>query len=152
MISFHKIFKHLRFLIGTPCLLRVQQFYFSTVLLIVCWQWFTLMQNQECVQQLRQLLVELCREHGTDQSNALVNNLLANDAQPVGLLVNERFINIPAQICVPLFESLRLVLMYTELCICRWSVSLCGYKKPKGVSMYPRNQLKTCNNFYWQKN
>uniref|UniRef100_A0A1B6M490 Protein BCCIP homolog n=2 Tax=Graphocephala atropunctata TaxID=36148 RepID=A0A1B6M490_9HEMI len=63
-------------------------------------------QNLECIQQLRQLLSELCQEHGTDQSNAVVNNLLANDASPVGLLINERFINIPAQICVPLFESL----------------------------------------------
>jgi len=63
-------------------------------------------QNAECVQQLRQLLVELCNEHGTDQSNALVNNLLSNNAQPVGLLINERFINIPAQISVPLLQSL----------------------------------------------
>lgn len=63
-------------------------------------------QNLECVQQLRQLLTELCQEHGTDQSNAMVNNLLANDAQAVGLLINERFINIPAQISVPLLESL----------------------------------------------
>uniref|UniRef100_A0A1B6H5T1 Protein BCCIP homolog n=1 Tax=Homalodisca liturata TaxID=320908 RepID=A0A1B6H5T1_9HEMI len=63
-------------------------------------------QNLECIQQLRQLLSELCQEHGTDQSNAMVNNLLANDASPVGLLINERFINIPAQICVPLLESL----------------------------------------------
>ncbi|XP_054262485.1 protein BCCIP homolog [Macrosteles quadrilineatus] len=63
-------------------------------------------QNLECVQQLRQLLVDLCREHGTDQSNAVVSSLLSNDARPVGLLINERFINIPAQISVPLLESL----------------------------------------------
>lgn len=63
-------------------------------------------QNVECVQQLRQLLRELCQEHGSDQSNVLVNSLLADDSRPVGLLLNERFINIPAQISVPLLESL----------------------------------------------
>jgi len=63
-------------------------------------------QNVECIQQLRQLLVDLCREHGTDQSNAVVSSLLSNDTRHVGLLINERFINIPAQISVPLLESL----------------------------------------------
>lgn len=62
-------------------------------------------QNQECVQQLRNLLKELCQEHGTDQSNAYVRSLLS-EQNTVGLLINERFINIPAQISVPLLESL----------------------------------------------
>lgn len=61
-------------------------------------------QNVECIQQLRHLLLELSREHASDSVNTLVLSLL--DAQPVGLLISERFINIPAQIAVPLLDSL----------------------------------------------
>nr|CAD7598402.1 unnamed protein product [Timema genevievae] len=64
-------------------------------------------QNLECVQQLRTLLIELCSEHATDQTNTLVRSLLGDDTRPVGLLINERFVNIPSQIAVPLLDSLR---------------------------------------------
>ncbi|CAG2055769.1 unnamed protein product [Timema podura] len=64
-------------------------------------------QNLECVQQLRTLLIELCNEHATDQTNTLVRSLLGDDTRPVGLLINERFVNIPSQIAVPLLDSLR---------------------------------------------
>nr|AGM32913.1 protein BCCIP-like protein [Coptotermes formosanus] len=63
-------------------------------------------QNLECVQQLRSLLLDLCSEHATDQTNTLIRSLLSDDSQPIGLLINERIINIPAQISVPLLESL----------------------------------------------
>ena len=64
-------------------------------------------QNLECVQQLRGLLLDLCSEHATDQTNTLIRSLLSDDSQSIGLLINERIINIPAQISVPLLESLR---------------------------------------------
>lgn len=63
-------------------------------------------QNLECIQQLRSLLLELCSEHATDQANTLVRSLLSDDSQTIGLLINERIVNIPAQISVPLLESL----------------------------------------------
>lgn len=63
-------------------------------------------QNLECVQQLRSLLLDLCSEHATDQTNTLIRSLLSDDSQSIGLLINERIINIPAQISVPLLESL----------------------------------------------
>ncbi|GLH11394.1 Protein BCCIP homolog [Gryllus bimaculatus] len=63
-------------------------------------------QNLECVQQLRTLLVELCDEHGSDQAITFVRTLLGDDARPVGLIINERFVNIPVQIAVPLLDSL----------------------------------------------
>jgi hypothetical protein len=68
-------------------------------------------QNLECVQQLRSLLLELCSEHATDQANTLIRSLLSDDSQSIGLLINERIINIPAQISVPLLESLRYFLL-----------------------------------------
>lgn len=67
----------------------------------------TFFQQLECVQQLRSLLLELCISHGTDEVVNLVRSLLANDNQPVGLLINERFVNIPVQIVVPMLKSLR---------------------------------------------
>jgi protein BCP1 len=69
-------------------------------------------QNVECVQQLRSLLLDLCSEHATDHTDTLIRSLLSDDSQSVGLLINERIINIPAQISVPLLESLR----YFSLC------------------------------------
>lgn len=63
-------------------------------------------QNVICIQQLRDLLKELSSEHATDAAYTMIKNVLENDAQPIGLLINERFINIPAQISVPLFENL----------------------------------------------
>jgi protein BCP1 len=68
-------------------------------------------QNLECVQQLRSLLLELCSEHATDQTNTLIRSLLSDDSQCIGLLINERIVNIPAQISVPLLESLRYFLL-----------------------------------------
>ena len=64
-------------------------------------------QNLECVQQLRSLLLELCSEHATDQANTLIRSILGDDSQSIGLLINERIVNIPAQISVPLLESLK---------------------------------------------
>lgn len=54
--------------------------------------------------QLRDLLRQLASEHATDAANKMVKAVLENDA--LGLLINERFVNIPAQIASPLFETL----------------------------------------------
>lgn len=59
-----------------------------------------------CIQDLRSLLIELAEKHADEQTNNTIKNILSNDAKKVGLLINERFINIPAQISVPLFNSL----------------------------------------------
>ncbi|XP_046993401.1 protein BCCIP homolog [Schistocerca americana] len=63
-------------------------------------------QERECVQQLRSLLLELSREHATDSAATQISSLIADDTRPIGLLINERFVNIPAQISVPLLENL----------------------------------------------
>ncbi|XP_018392575.1 PREDICTED: protein BCCIP homolog [Cyphomyrmex costatus] len=63
-------------------------------------------QNILCVQQLRHLLKQLADEHATDAVNTMIKNVLENDAAQLGLLINERFVNIPAKISVPLFENL----------------------------------------------
>lgn len=65
-----------------------------------------LFQNVVCIQQLRDLLKQLADEHATDAANATIKNILENDAAQLGLLINERFVNIPAKISVPLFGNL----------------------------------------------
>ncbi|KYM78265.1 Protein BCCIP like protein [Atta colombica] len=63
-------------------------------------------QNILCIQQLRHLLKQLADEHATDTVNTMIKNVLENDAAQLGLLINERFVNIPAKISVPLLENL----------------------------------------------
>ena len=63
-------------------------------------------QNYLCIQQLRDLLKQLANEHATDATNSMIKNILENDSEALGLLINERFVNIPAQISVPLLENL----------------------------------------------
>lgn len=63
-------------------------------------------QNVPCIQQLRDLLKQLASEHASDGANTMIKNVLENDTAELGLLINERFVNIPAQIAVPLLENL----------------------------------------------
>lgn len=48
----------------------------------------------------------MTKEHAADTINAMIRKLLEDDTEVLGLLINERFVNIPAQISVPLLENL----------------------------------------------
>lgn len=63
-------------------------------------------QNEECVQQLRKLLKDSSSNYADDKTNGLINNILENDSSALGLIINERFVNIPADISIPLLENL----------------------------------------------
>lgn len=66
-------------------------------------------QNIQCIQHLRDLLLQLADEHATDAVNTMIKSILKKEdrgAEVLGLLINERFVNIPAKISVPLFENL----------------------------------------------
>lgn len=63
-------------------------------------------QNVQCIQQLRDLLKQMANDHATDATNTMIKNVLENDSAPLGLLINERFVNLPAQISIPLMENL----------------------------------------------
>ncbi|KAK3095168.1 hypothetical protein FSP39_010976 [Pinctada imbricata] len=58
-----------------------------------------------CVKQIGSFLVDQCQKCGADQAEKF-KSVLANEKENCGLLINERFINIPPQISVPMFESL----------------------------------------------
>ncbi|CAG0880155.1 unnamed protein product [Darwinula stevensoni] len=63
-------------------------------------------QGNEGLKQLKSFLLSKSAENASDQTRTLLKKSLSNEAAPVGWIINERFINIPAQISVPFFESL----------------------------------------------
>ncbi|XP_022827680.1 protein BCCIP homolog [Spodoptera litura] len=63
--------------------------------------------EENCIQQIRTLLTTLAEENADDRTKSLIKNILSNDQQHVGLVLNERILNIPAAISVPLFASLQ---------------------------------------------
>ncbi|CAG9569239.1 unnamed protein product [Danaus chrysippus] len=63
--------------------------------------------DEQSIKQIRTLLTSLANDNADDQTKALVNKILSDDSNHVGLVINERILNIPAAISVPLFSSLQ---------------------------------------------
>lgn len=63
--------------------------------------------DENCVKQIRTLLTTLANENADQKTKELINKIISNDAEHVGLVINERILNIPAAISVPLFTSLQ---------------------------------------------
>ncbi|XP_003246322.1 protein BCCIP homolog [Acyrthosiphon pisum] len=63
--------------------------------------------TSECVKKLHKLMLDLSNYHSDSDTTRFVNGLLSNNDNQVGLLINERYVNIPAAISVPLFQALR---------------------------------------------
>lgn len=62
-------------------------------------------QDQNCVKQLQKMLFERAEKYATDSVLKLFRDALQSGTS-TALLLNERFINIPAAVCVPMFENL----------------------------------------------
>ncbi|KFM61790.1 Protein BCCIP-like protein, partial [Stegodyphus mimosarum] len=60
----------------------------------------------ECIRQIRSLLLEKCKEVCAESDYGTFKNILDDMEKHVGLIINERLINIPAQIAVPLYAGL----------------------------------------------
>ncbi|CAG9825644.1 unnamed protein product [Phaedon cochleariae] len=58
-----------------------------------------------CIQQFYSLLEELCKKHADQATQANIQRIL-KEYRRVGFLINERFVNIPAQISVAMLNSL----------------------------------------------
>lgn len=58
------------------------------------------------IQQLRTLLKDMAIDHASDETNRMIDHILENNDVTLGLIINQRFVNIPAQISVPLLEHL----------------------------------------------
>lgn len=62
--------------------------------------------ESECVQQLKANILERAEKSSTDATLKLLRDILTNEARTTGFLINERYINIPSQISVPMLENL----------------------------------------------
>ncbi|XP_018616775.2 protein BCCIP homolog isoform X2 [Scleropages formosus] len=60
-----------------------------------------------CVEQVKELLLSQCEKVCAQSVTEELEKLLNNTDRPVGLLLCERFINVPPQIALPLYKQLR---------------------------------------------
>ncbi|XP_016990146.1 protein BCCIP homolog [Drosophila rhopaloa] len=67
----------------------------------------TAKKDQPSIAQLRTYLLDRAKSHASEQVQQQLREILDSDQRHVGFLVNERFINIPAQISVPLLQNLQ---------------------------------------------
>ncbi|XP_036590073.1 BRCA2 and CDKN1A-interacting protein isoform X1 [Trichosurus vulpecula] len=61
----------------------------------------------ECAEQIKELILSLCEKDKVEQLHKLLND----PTKPVGLLLSERFINVPPQIALPMHQQLQKELM-----------------------------------------
>lgn len=59
-----------------------------------------------CIDGIRKFLLTKCDQSAKSSDKQLFHSVLNDEAKQTALLINERFINIPAQIAVPLLENL----------------------------------------------
>ena len=64
-----------------------------------------LFQNLNCVKQVKSMLQEKCEKCSKEQSEKF-SKLLSDPEKHVGYLISERFLNLPPNMALPLFESL----------------------------------------------
>ncbi|XP_050534209.1 protein BCCIP homolog [Daktulosphaira vitifoliae] len=62
-------------------------------------------QKSECIEQLQKLMLNLSKQHGEPKVVEFINDYLVVKKKPLALLVNERYVNIPPAISVPLLQS-----------------------------------------------
>ncbi|XP_055639171.1 protein BCCIP homolog [Toxorhynchites rutilus septentrionalis] len=63
-------------------------------------------QDQNCVKQLQKIVFDKAEKYATDSVIQTFRDALQNGSKTTALLLNERFVNIPAAVCVPMFENL----------------------------------------------
>ncbi|KAG5670520.1 hypothetical protein PVAND_000778 [Polypedilum vanderplanki] len=59
-----------------------------------------------CIQQIKNFILEKAEKNASDATVKLVKNILTNDSISTGFVINERYVNIPVQISVPMLENL----------------------------------------------
>jgi len=63
--------------------------------------------NMECIKQISSYLLNHCKEVSSKNEYEAFKQILDDCSKHVGLIISERFINIPAKIAVPLYSGLR---------------------------------------------
>ncbi|MGH0157780.1 UNVERIFIED_CONTAM: hypothetical protein FKN15_037547 [Acipenser sinensis] len=63
--------------------------------------------GSECVEQIKELVLEHCEKCCPKNIAEQLDEVLSDTTKPVGLLLSERFINVPPQIALPLHKQLQ---------------------------------------------
>ncbi|XP_026206301.1 protein BCCIP homolog [Anabas testudineus] len=61
----------------------------------------------QCVEEVKELIVDQCESNSTHSMTEQLQQILNDTSKPVGLLLSERFINVPPQIALPLHKQLQ---------------------------------------------
>ncbi|XP_029383655.1 protein BCCIP homolog [Echeneis naucrates] len=61
----------------------------------------------QCVEEVKEMLVDQCEKNSTQSVTEQLEHILSDTSKPVGLLLSERFINVPPQIALPLHKQLQ---------------------------------------------
>lgn len=61
----------------------------------------------QCVEDVKELIVDQCEKNATHSVTEQLEQILNDTSKPVGLLLSERFINVPPQIALPLHKQLQ---------------------------------------------
>ncbi|XP_028991047.2 protein BCCIP homolog [Betta splendens] len=61
----------------------------------------------KCVEEVKEMIVEQCEKNSTPSVAEQLEHILGDASKPVGLLLSERFINVPPQIALPLHKQLQ---------------------------------------------
>lgn len=68
----------------------------------------------ECAEQIKELILSLCEKNCEQSMVEQLDKLLNDTTKPVGFLLNERFINVPPQIALPMHQQLQKELAETQ--------------------------------------
>lgn len=75
-------------------------------------------QGVHCVEEVKELILNQCEKNSTHSVTEQLEKILNDASKPVGLLLSERFINVPPQIALPLHKHLQLVLLVRIYTLC----------------------------------
>ncbi|CAK6956784.1 protein BCCIP homolog [Scomber scombrus] len=87
----------------------------------------------QCVEEVKDLLVDQCEKTSTHSTMEQLEQILNDTSKPVGLLLSERFINVPPQIALPLHKQLQAEITEAQ-----------RTNKPSGKCHYCLMISKTC--------
>ncbi|XP_016383673.1 protein BCCIP homolog, partial [Sinocyclocheilus rhinocerous] len=64
-------------------------------------------QGVECLEKLKDMLIEQCAKASSPDVQEGFEQLLLGNGHSVGLLLSERFVNVPPQIALPMHKQLQ---------------------------------------------
>lgn len=72
------------------------------------------LQGVQCVEDVKELIMDQCEKNTPHSVTEQLEKIFSDISKPVGLLLSERFINVPPQIALPLHKQLQWVLSFTS--------------------------------------